>query len=264
MLFRSYMYCKAVTLVPTHDQATNKIMTKNRRIGLSMMGIWKMYERLGMQECIYWWERGYAEVRHWDKTYSEWLGVNESIKVTSVKPGGTIPLLVGEEGGMKIPTAKYYFRTIRMDHTSPLAKACKDAGYRVEKDRTSPRTVVVYFPVFDESTKRTAEGVSMWEQMGLLAELQAHWSDNMVSNTITFQPREASEIAQAIAMFAHRIKAVSFLPLMTHGYAQAPYIPIEQWEYELAVAKIGSLDLTKGGHEVDEKYCTGDVCMRAG
>ena len=99
--------------------------------------------------------------------------------------------------------------------------------------------------------------------MGLLAELQAHWSDNMVSNTITFQPREASEIAQAIAMFAHRIKAVSFLPLMTHGYAQAPYIPIEQWEYELAVAKIGSLDLTKGGHEVDEKYCTGDVCMRA-
>ena len=260
----AYMYCKAVTLVPTHDQATNKIMTKNRRIGLSMMGIWKMYERLGMQECIYWWERGYAEVRHWDKTYSEWLGVNESIKVTSVKPGGTIPLLVGEEGGMKIPTAKYYFRTIRMDHTSPLAKACKDAGYRVEKDRTSPRTVVVYFPVFDESTKRTAEDVSMWEQMGLLAELQAHWSDNMVSNTITFQPLEASEIAQAIAMFAHRIKAVSFLPLMTHGYAQAPYIPIEQWEYELAAAKIGSLDLTKGGHEVDEKYCTGDVCMRAG
>jgi len=259
----AYMYCKAVTLVPTHDQATNKIMTKNRRIGLSMMGIWKVYERLGMQECIRWWRSGYDEVRRWDATYSEWLGVNKSIKVTSVKPGGTVPLLVGEEGGMKLPTAKYYFRTIRMDHTSPLVKACKDAGYRVEKDRASPRTSVVYFPVYDDSTNRTAEGVSMWEQMELLAALQAHWSDNMVSNTITFKPSEADQIAQAIAMFAHRIKAVSFLPLMTHGYAQAPYIPIEEWEYELAKAKAGVIDLSSGGHEVDEKYCTGDVCMRA-
>lgn len=258
----AYMYCKAVTLVPTHDPETNQIMTRNRRIGLSMMGIWKMYERLGMQECIRWWDRGYEEVRKWDKTYSSWLGVNESIKVTSVKPGGTIPLLVGEEGGMKIPTAKYYFRTIRMDHESPLVKACKDAGYRVEKDRVSPRTAVVYFPIHDESTKRTSEQVTLWEQMGLLAALQAHWSDNMVSNTITFRPHEADQIASAVGMFANRIKSVSFLPLMTHGYAQAPYIPIEEWEYELAVGKLGNLDLSGGGHEVDEKYCTGDVCMR--
>lgn len=259
----AYMYCKAVTLVPTHDPATNRIITKNRRIGLSMMGIWKMYERLGMQECVrWWWDAGYREVRKWDKTYSQWLGVNESIKVTSVKPGGTVPLLVGEEGGMKVPTAKCYFRTIRMEYKSPLVKACQDAGYRVEKDRASPRTMVVYFPVHDPQVKRTADQVSMWEQMCLLAELQAHWSDNMVSNTITFKPEEAPQIAQAIGMFAHRIKSVSFLPLMTHGYAQAPYIPITEQEYEAAIAKLKPLDLSSGGHEVDEKYCTGELCMR--
>lgn len=258
----AYMYCKAVTLVPTHDQATNRIITKNRRIGLSMMGIWKMYERLGMQICIDWWEAGYEEVRKWDKKYSKWLGVNESIKVTSVKPGGTVPLLVGEEGGMKIPTAKRYFRTVRMEHKSPLVKACQEAGYRVEKDRASPRTMVVYFPVCDLLVQRTADQVTMWEQMGLLSQLQAHWSDNMVSNTITFKPEEAPQIAQAIGMFANQIKSVSFLPLMTHGYAQAPYIPITEQEYEAAVAKLKPLDLSNGGHEVDEKYCTGELCMR--
>ena len=163
---------------------------------------------------------------------------------------------------MTVPTAKSYFRTIRMDHTSPLVKACQDAGYRVEKDRASPRTSVVYFPVHNPRVRRTAEEVSMWEQMCLLAELQAHWSDNMVSNTITFKPEEAPQIAQAIGMFAHRIKSVSFLPLMTHGYAQAPYIPITEQEYEAAVAKLKPLDLSSGGHEVDEKYCTGELCMR--
>jgi len=258
----AYMYCKAVTLVPTHDQATNRIITKNRRIGLSMMGIWKMYERLGMQICIDWWEAGYAEVRKWDKTYSQWLGVNESNKVTSVKPGGTTPLLAGEEGGMKVPIAKCYFRTIRMVYKSPLVKACQDSEYRVEKDRASPRTMVIYFPVRDSQVKRTAEDVSMWEQMCLLAQLQAHWSDNMVSNTITFKPHEADQIASAIGMFANQIKSVSFLPLMTHGYAQAPYIPITEQEYEAAVSKLKPLDLSSGGHEVDEKYCTGELCMR--
>ena len=257
----AYMYCKAVTLIPTNRPETNRIITKNRRIGLSMMGVFKMYERLGMAECILWWNEAYAEVRKWDKTYSEWLGCNTSIKVTSVKPGGTVPLLVGEEGGMKVPSAEYFFRTMRIEHKSAIVKACSDAGYRVEKDRSSPRTMVIYFPVKDPTKMRTATQVTMWEQMEILAALQAYWSDNMVSNTINFQGHEASQIGHAISAFAHRIKAVSFLPLSTHGYAQAPYIPITQQEYEAAVAKLKPLDLSSAGHEVDEKYCTGETCV---
>lgn len=256
----AYMYCKSVTMVPTNHKGTNKVMTRNRRVGLSMMGVFAMYERLGMQECVRWWDTAYHEVRRWDRTYSEWLGVNRSIKVTSVKPGGTIPLLVGEEGGMKAPTAKWYFRTMRIEHNSPLVKKFAAAGYRVEKDRASPRTVVVYFPVKDRTNARTADQVSLWEQMELLAALQAHWSDNMVSNTITFRPHEAADIGRALAAFATRVKAVSFLPLLTHGYPQAPYIPITETEYEAAVAQLSPLDLSGVGHEVDEKYCTGETC----
>lgn len=256
----AYMYCKSVTMVPTNHKGTNKVMTRNRRVGLSMMGIFAMYERLGMQECVRWWDTAYNEVRKWDRTYSEWLGVNRSIKVTSVKPGGTIPLLVGQEGGMKSPTAKFFFRTMRVEHNSPLAAKCEAAGYRVEKDRASPRTVVIYFPVRDATTARTSDQVTLWEQMEILAALQAHWSDNMVSCTVTFQPHEAKDIGRAIAAFATRIKGVSFLPLMTHGFPQAPYIPITEQEYEAAVAKLSPLDLGGVGHEVDEKYCTGETC----
>ena len=259
----AYMYCKAVTLIPTNRPATNRVMTKNRRIGLSLMGVFKMYERLGLQECIRWWNNGYLEVRRWDGIYSKWLGCNPSIKCTSLKPGGTVPLLVGEEGGMKVLSAHYYFRTMRADYRSALVKACVAAGYRVEKDRTSARTSVIYFPVMGDPNMRTAEQVSMLEQIELLVALQSYWSDNMVSNTITFQPHEAKDISYAIAANAHKIKAMSFLPLTLHGYAQAPYIPISAAEYHAAAAKLKPLDLSAAGHEVDEKFCTGETCTVA-
>ena len=256
----AYMYCKAVTLLPTNHPETNRVMTRNRRIGLSMIGVFEMYERLGLTECIRWWDAGYAEVRRWDKTYSQWLGCNESIKVTSLKPGGSVPLLVGKEGGMKVPSAEYYFRTIRVEHRSHLVKEARSNGYRVEKDRYSPRTMVIYFPVHDPNARRTANDVSMWEQLELLAALQGYWSDNMVSNTINFKAHEAKDIPRAIAAFAHRVKAVSFLPLTDHGYPQAPYIPISREEYEYAAARCSPLDLSAVAHEVDEKYCTGESC----
>lgn len=256
----AYMYCKAVTLLPTNHPETNRVMTKNRRIGLSLIGAFEMYDRLGLAECIRWWDAGYAEVRKWDKTYSEWLGCNASIKVTSLKPGGSVPLLVGKEGGMKVPSAEYYFRTIRVEHRSSLVKEAVDKGYRVEKDRYSPRTSVIYFPVHDPNARRTANDVSMWEQLELLAAIQGYWSDNMVSNTINFKPHEAKDIPRAIAAFAHRVKAISFLPLDDHGYPQAPYIPISKEEYEYAAARCRPLYLAAVAHEVDEKYCTGDAC----
>jgi len=259
----AYLYCKAVTMLPTNNPKTNRIIAKNRRIGLSMMGIWKMYEKLGLQTCIEWWDAGYKEVRRCDAVYSEWLGCNQSIKVTSVKPGGTVPLLLSEEGGMKPPTARYYFRTVRIEQNSPIVTSCRSAGYRVEQDKASPNTVVIYFPCHDPSSNmRTSSEITIWEQLELLAALQGYWSDNMVSNTITFKPEEANQIGPALRAFAHRIKSVSFLPLVTHGYEQAPYIPITAEEYATAVAGLGNLDLSQvTEHEVDEKYCTGDVCM---
>lgn len=258
----AYLYCKAVTMLPTNNPKTNRIIAKNRRIGLSMMGIWKMYEKLGLQTCIKWWDAGYKEVRRCDAVYSEWLGCNQSIKVTSVKPGGTVPLLLGEEGGMKPPTARYYFRTVRVEQTSPIVDSCRAAGYRVEQDKASPNTAVVYFPCHDVTDMRTSSQITIWEQLELLAALQGYWSDNMVSNTITFKPEEANQIGPALRAFANRIKSVSFLPLVTHGYEQAPYIPITAEEYSEAISGLSNLDLSLvTEHEVDEKYCTGEACM---
>lgn len=264
----AYLYAKIVTLIPTHRPATNAVMSRNRRIGTSMAGVWELYERLGLSGCTAMWDRAYRYIRELDADYSGWMGVPESIKVTSIKPGGTVPLLAGIEGGMKLPIARYYFRTIRIGTDSPLVPALQAAGIRVEPALREPNTVVAYFPVEDHRHKRFAADVSLWEQAVLYTALQRYWADNMVSATLAFRAGEESDVERVLSAYDGQWKAISFLPLDTHSYPQAPYIPVTQPQYEEAVAKLDRnwlaavLDAVPEtvGHEQDDKFCSGGVC----
>lgn len=258
----AYRYAKAVTLIPTHNKKTNAVMVRNRRIGTSMAGVAEMYSKLGLQKCIEWWDAGYREICKWDTEYSAWLGVNESIKKTSIKPGGTTPLMVGVEGGMKLPTSQYYMRTIRIDHESPIVKALIQAGYRVERDRAAQRTVVAYFPCKAPDNVRLATNTTLWEQAALFTALQRHWSDNMVSATLTFQPHEGGDLARLLGAYEGQWKCVSFLPASTHGFLQAPYIPCTREQYEAARSKLSPVryDGLTIGHDTDDRFCSGGLC----
>lgn len=258
----AYRYAKAVTLIPTHNKKTNAVMVRNRRIGTSMAGIAEMYSTLGLTECVRWWKAGYDAICYWDGEYSGWLGVNESIKKTSIKPGGTTPLLVGVEGGLKLPTSQYYMRTIRIDHISPLIPALESAGYRVETDRTTPRTKVVYFPCKAPDGVRLATETTVWEQAVIFTALQKYWSDNMVSATLTFQPNEAKDLARLVQAYEGQWKCVSFLPLSTHGFLQAPYTPCTKEQYEEMVAKLSPVEFdgVTVQHDSEDKFCSGGLC----
>jgi len=256
----AYLYAKVVSCIPTHNATTNAVIARNHRIGVSMAGIWEMYETLGMRECVRWWREGFAYIRELDDDYSGWMSVGRSIKVTTVKPGGSVPLLCGIEGGMKMPISRFYMRTIRIEENSPLARSIALAGYRVEPDLTTPRTVVAYFPCRELKAKRVSRDVSIWEQCELFTALQAHWSDNQVSATITFKPEEAGEIERVLNIYTGRWKSVSFLPLWDHQYPQAPYIPCSEAEYEAAIASVKPLVLEEDVHDSEDKFCSGDKC----
>ena len=263
----AYLYAKVVSGIPTHRPDTNAVMAANRRIGTSEAGVVELYETLGMTECCRIWDASYDYITDLDAEYSRWMACPRSIKRTSIKPGGTIPLLVGVEGGMKWPTAAYYMRTVRIDRLSPMIPVLERLGYRVEPDHYTPRSMVAYFPVAS-SAKRFAGQVSVWEQAELAAALQAHWSDNMVSCTLTFRQHEAVDVPRVIEAFTGRLKVVSFLPVSEHGYLQAPYIPCTEAEYNAAVSAItgdlaAALSAALSGVQTkaeEERFCSGDRC----
>jgi len=258
----AYLYAKAVTLLPTHNRRTNQVTLRNRRIGLSQSGIVQAFAKFGRREVLTnFCDAGYTEIKRWDEIYSEWLCVNRSIKVTSVKPSGTVSLVAGATPGIHHPVASTYWRRVRVALDSPLVGILKDAGFHVEPSVSDKeRTVVVKFAVTDERV-RAVQDVSIWEQMQNVADYQAFWADNQVSCTITFKKEEAAEIPLVLEAFEDKIKGISFLPAEDHGYAQAPYeacTPEEVADYNsnLKNADYASYVMEAAG----SKYCDNDSC----
>jgi adenosylcobalamin-dependent ribonucleoside-triphosphate reductase len=292
----AYLYSKTVTLVPTHDQRTNAVMLRNRRIGTSMSGIEQAKAKFGTRKfyedfC----DKGYEIIKEWDKKYSNWFCVPRSIKLTTCKPAGTTSLLPGATPGVHAAHSEYYFRTMRIAHNSPLVKSLIKAGYRVEYGATEwksvfePKikkpqwvkfvsensianfnkppldnfegTVVVYFPVKEKNFSKSKRDQTIWEQMENAAKMQFYWSDNSISTTVSFKPEEVDQIKTALEHYESRLKTVSFMPLDTHGYHQAPYQECTKEEYEEYIKGLKPLDLANVSEPpIGEKYCSNDTC----
>jgi len=263
----AYLYAKTVTLLPTHWEETNAIMQRNRRIGTSISGVANFADTKGMPALREWMDAGYEVVKQYDVTYSEWLCTRESIKMTTVKPSGTVSILAGESPGVHwTPGGEYFLRAIRFSNEDPMLPLFKMANYRVEKASESPKTTsVVFFPI-KSNAKRSEKDVSIYEKMHLASTAQYYWSDNSVSVTVSFnKDTEKSAVGTALHMFDGQLKTVSFLPMGNETYPQMPYTQITEKEYEDATMKLFPIDFSGvyaglAADAIGEAYCTTDAC----
>jgi hypothetical protein len=257
----AYLYSKSVTLVNTHWKETNAVMLKNRRMGISQTGIIEAFVKHGRRKMLEWSDKAYNYLRKLDEQYSDWLCIPKSIKITTVKPSGTVSLLPGVPPGIHYPHSEYYIRRIRLSSNSDLIEPIKNAGYKIEDDLYSPNTVTAEFPIHEKFFDRSKNEVSIWEQAENAAAYQKYWSDNQVSITITFTQKEADQIKHVLEAYEDKLKSASFLPIKEHGYKQAPYEEITQEKFEELSAKITPLDLDETkDREIGEKFCDSDRC----
>lgn len=257
----AYLYGKSVTLLKTHNKDTNKVLLRNRRIGLSQTGIAQFLETHTLEEYRIWCDEGYKTVQKYDEIYSNWLCIPKSIKTTSIKPSGTISLLAGASPGMHYPENNFYIRRIRIGVNSPLLEACEKAGYPMEQDVYDPSSMVVEIPVSIKC--KTIDQVSIWEQVALAVFIQKWWADNQVSCTVTFKPEEAKEIPAILDYYKYDLKAISFLPRVEQGaYPQMPYEAITEEEYLRRYTSTKPIKIgTVSQDSKPELYCDSEKCV---
>ena len=263
----AYLYAKTVTLLPTHWEETNAIMQRNRRIGTSISGVADFADNRGLPALRQWMDEGYATIQQYDKGYSEWLGIRESIKTTTVKPSGTVSILAGESPGVHWSVGgKYFLRAIRFRNSDPMLPLFQMAQYRVEPASEDPKnTSVVFFPV-ESNSKRSEKDVSIYEKVALAATAQRYWSDNSVSVTVSFNPEtESKDVGTVLHLYDGQLKTVSFLPSGNTIYPQMPYTQITAEEYEAYRMTLFPIDFAGvyAGMAMDaigEAYCTTDAC----
>lgn len=263
----AYLYAKTVTLLPTHWEETNAIMQRNRRIGTSISGIANFADANGLPATRTWMDSGYNEVKRYDQVYSEWLGVRESVKTTTVKPSGTVSILAGESPGVHwTPGGEYFLRAIRFGNSDPMLPLFKMANYTVEPASEDPTgTSVVFFPV-KSGARRAERDVSIFEKIALAATAQRYWSDNSVSVTVSFDPEtESKDVGTVLHMYDGQLKTVSFLPSGNHTYPQMPYSQITKEIYEDYAMKLFPIDFSgvyagMAADAIGDAYCTTDAC----
>ena len=233
-----YRINKHSLAIPCAIKETEDIVHKNMRMGIGVTGYLQASE-----EQQGWLSDAYTYLRAYDKEYSALKGFPESIKLTTVKPSGTLSLLAGVTAGAHPAYSQHYIRRIRMATESELVKVCRENGYHVEYVRNfdgteDHSTVVVSFPCeFPEGT-RLANDMSAVDQLEVIKKLQAEWSDNSVSVTIYYRKEELDEIKKWLGENYFNVKSVSFLLHNEHGFDQAPLEEITKEKYKEMKAKV--------------------------
>ena len=234
-----YRINKHSLALPCHAKETEDIVHKNMRMGIGITGYC-----MATEEQQSWLEETYKELREFDVHYSKEKGFPPSIKLTTVKPSGTLSLLSGVTPGAHPGYSHYHIRRIRMASDSALVQVCKQNGYKVEFQRNfdgsdDTNTVVVEFPCkFPENTV-VSKDMKALEQLELVKKLQTEWSDNSVSVTIYYRKEELDGIKEWLnSNYNDNLKTVSFLLHSEHGFDQAPLEEIDRQKYEDMVKSV--------------------------
>lgn len=259
-----YKTQKAIAALPFIHDETNKIVHKNMRLGLGVTGVCQSLDKVD------WLDDCYKELRKFDKEWSKFRGWSRSIKLTTVKPSGTLSLLGGATPGIHPAYSKYYIRRVRMASNDALVQYCRDLGYHTEYvvnfDGTENHdTVVVEFPCETPDGAIFAADMGVIKQLETVKKLQTIWSDNAVSVTAYYAETELPELKKWLEEnYQNSIKSVSFLLRQNHGFKQAPYEEVDKETYEKMKAKvktIKAMEFDGVGEDVLEGLeCEGGAC----
>jgi len=258
-----YRICKHSLALECHHPETNDIVHANMRMGIGVTGYLQATD-----EQKSWLKDEYEALRAYDVEYSKLKGWPISVKLTTVKPSGTLSLLAGVTPGAHPGYSQYYIRRIRMAANSSLVNLCRVHGYEVEYQRNfdgsqDNNTVIVSFPCkFPPHTKLAGQMTAI-DQLEVIKELQTNWSDNAVSCTIYYKKEELDAIKSwLLNNYNDNIKSVSFLLHNDHGFDQAPLEEITKEKYEEMVSKVKPITKVEVNESdiLDSAECVSGVC----
>ena len=257
-----YRINKHSLALPCHLKETEAIVHENMRMGIGITGVLQ-----ASKEQQSWLDEAYKAIRAYDDVYSAEHGFNKSVKLTTIKPSGTLSLLPGVTPGCHPAYARYMIRRIRISANHSLVQVCRDHGYPVEYQQnfdgsTDHSTVVVSFPFRHPDNAVLASEMTAISQLETVKWLQEVWSDNSVSCTVYYRKEELPEIRTYLKKnYKNNHKSLSFLLHSEHGFKQAPLEEITKEQYDALVASTTPIDhVDEATIGLDDSECASGAC----
>jgi ribonucleotide reductase alpha subunit len=259
-----YRYAKRVTMEHYHHDQVQKIIEKNRRVGVGITGC--LESPLFNPETL---NDAYQAIQAEDEKYSAQLGVNKSIRTTVIKPSGTMSKVLDQRGeGVHAAFSRFMIQRIRVAANDALIPLLREAGHHMEPvlkfDGTiDHNTLVVDFYLEAPVDMPCAdEGFDTWKQLDVLLMAQKYWADQAVSVTVYYKKEDLQQIKEWLTNNLKYLKTISFLCHNDHGFKQAPKEAISKESYEELSSKIKPIEIEKieSGEQVEGLECEGGIC----
>lgn len=234
------------------DEELQKVVKKERRIGLGIMGFHPFLLKHGCKYTEFphsdkmknMMRDFYSEAKESAREYAFDLRIPEPVKKTTIAPTGSTSQLTGTTPGMQPMEYKYYIRRVRFttldEEKMEKVEKFRRAGFNVIDDiQREKDTVIVEFPLsapdlsdIDDDLIETNSDISIEEMMAVQAALQETWADNSISVTVQFDQDSISEdrIKRALLAYGPRLKGVTMFPEFSN-LENAPMEEISREEF---------------------------------
>ena len=219
-----------------------------------------------------------------NRIWAERLGINASMAVTCIKPGGNSSVRWGTGQSMSGWLTEHLIRNVEVSRLNPLCQFLIDAGVPHEASYRDPGTMVFSFPLqAPEGAHIQAdiiagpdgipEGVrqrdSAIQQMENWMAFKEHYTEHNPSVSIYVADDEWLEVGNWVYRHWDMVGGLSFFPLDGGIYKQAPLQPVTAERFERFVSTFPAIpweklpryeqvDHTEVGHEL---ACTGGACF---
>lgn len=256
-----YRINKHSLTLPSHHPETEEVVHRNMRMGIGLTGVLQASE-----EQISWLDETYQYLREYDEKYSELNGFNISIKLTTIKPSGTLSLLPGVTPGIHPGYSEFMYRRITIASDNPLVEVCRDHGYPIEYklnlDGSSDYgSCIVTFPFSYPKGTVLAKDMTAISQLMEVKRMQEIWSDNSVSCTVYYRMEELPAIREYLAKnYRNNHKSLSFLLHNEHGFKQAPYEEITEDQFNELVERTTVITKVSEADFEGADECAKGVC----
>mgnify|MGYP002142259381 CR=1 FL=1 len=207
------MYVSIVTCIPTGEERSDAVISRNHRLGVSLDGSFYGYENMGINMFTGLLRSLREIIKDHCNTYVYRMTGVTPIAHTCFKPGGKIPPLANVLSSINGPIASRYVELRRMLLVgTPLCDALLELNFPHEPCPNNPSKMLFIIPM-DQGPCRDTHNVNIWEKLALLSLLQRQFANNAVSTTTDFDISISDqELEKAISAHIHQVRACCFMP----------------------------------------------------
>ena len=241
---------------------------KDALIGVSMTGIGRA---AGLQLDM---KAAASIVKRENTKTAKLIGINPAARCTTVKPAGTTSLALGTSSGIHAWHNDYYTRRIRVGKNESMYKyLAVNHPELVEDEFFRPHdTAVISIPqkapkgsiTRDESPfdllERIKKVATDWVKPGHRKGSNTH----NVSATVSLKQEEWDQAGRWMWKNRDYYNGLSVLPYDGGTYTQAPFEDISKVKYDMAMAHLKNVDLTRISEDEDETDLAGELACAGG